>query len=272
MKNILNKEFYFDRSLEITTNIGCKVACTYCPQKTFYKNFKSTKKSLSLIDFKTIIDKLPNNTEICFAGFSEPFLNDECSEMIEYAYKKKFKLILFSTLEGFNIKDLHIFRDRYFYYINLHLPSKENNMNIEIDDNYIENLREILKYFKDKDKISIFGSTINEKLDFIPESLVTVNRANSRASNLNSMPQVNKRNFSHIYCSHNRLIKNVLLPDGTVTLCCMDWSTKHKLGNILYHSYDEVFNNDTIKKIRKDMSNNKSDLLCWNCEYALPYY
>ena len=34
---------------------------------------------------------------------------------------------------------------------------------------------------------------------------------------------------SRLHC--DRIYQNVLLPNGDVVLCCMDWSAEHVLGN-----------------------------------------
>ena len=37
------------------------------------------------------------------------------------------------------------------------------------------------------------------------------------------------------------LQQNVLLPNGDVLLCCMDWGMKHVLGNLLTGDYSNLF-------------------------------
>ena len=35
--------------------------------------------------------------------------------------------------------------------------------------------------------------------------------------------------------------RNVLLPDGSVVLCCMDYDLKHIIGNLLTQTYEDIF-------------------------------
>lgn len=42
-------------------------------------------KTLSLVDFKTIVSKIAVGGWIIFNGMSEPFLNNICVEMLRYA-------------------------------------------------------------------------------------------------------------------------------------------------------------------------------------------
>lgn len=45
--------------------------------------------------------------------------------------------------------------------------------------------------------------------------------------------------------------RNVLLPNGDVVLCCMDYNLKHVIGNLLTQSYDEIMNGEKLKEIIK---------------------
>ena len=83
-----------DKQLEITTNIGvkgCAVGCIVCPQEklyTTYNLYPNKVKNLSFEDFKIAINKVPTTTRLDFSGYSEPYLNLECSKMIKYAHDK----------------------------------------------------------------------------------------------------------------------------------------------------------------------------------------
>lgn len=62
------------------------------------------------------------------------------------------------------------------------------------------------------------------------------------------------------------LNRNVLLPDGTVLLCCMDYGMKHILGNLREQSYDEIMNGGEMQRIKKCMNDElKDDILCRSC-------
>ena len=83
--------FYTSPMIEITTKLGCAVNCKFCPQELYIREYLKTgngDRVLSLENFKICIDKLPGNTFVEFAGFTEPFFNEQCVEMIQYARKK----------------------------------------------------------------------------------------------------------------------------------------------------------------------------------------
>ena len=50
--------------------------------------------------------------------------------------------------------------------------------------------------------------------------------------------------------------QNVMLPNGDVYLCCMDWRLKHKLGNIFKTNFDKLDRNKFYK-------------LCQTCEKSV---
>ena len=74
--------------MEFTTSIspkGCVVNCAFCPQRTLEKIYHAHKgqpKTLSLARFIQICDKLPKDVRVTFSGFTEPWLNQECTKMM----------------------------------------------------------------------------------------------------------------------------------------------------------------------------------------------
>ena len=55
-----------------------------------------------------------------------------------------------------------------------------------------------------------------------------------------------------------KLYHNVMLPNGDVSLCCMDYGLEHILGNLFEQSYDEIM-----------PENNTCYNLCKFCENAV---
>ena len=54
----------------------------------------------------------------------------------------------------------------------------------------------------------------------------------------------------------SKLNHSVLLPNGDVVLCCMDYSIKHKVGNLLEQEYCEIFSSKEMQEIHNMMSKN----------------
>ena len=75
-------------SIEINTNVGCKLACTFCPQDKLVKKYNKTKsiKDLSYDSYKELLSRIPKHVRIDFSGMTEPFLNLEASKMVNHTF------------------------------------------------------------------------------------------------------------------------------------------------------------------------------------------
>lgn len=76
----------------------------------------------------------------------------------------------------------------------------------------------------------------------------------------------------HLTCSFAgpEFNNHVVLPDGTVLLCCMDYGMQHVLGNLKTQTYDEIRNNWEMKKIFQGAQGDESvELLCRKCLSAV---
>lgn len=289
-----DEKFMKTANIEITSVIGCPVMCSFCPQTSLIKNFKHQNtfnydnKVLTFDKFKTVLDKLPTWVDIHFSGMAEPYASPDCTKMLEYTISKGHKLCVYSTLVGAKKEDLDFLSNVTFdtkYKLVIHLPDDENNFKAKITDEYIENIKHFLNIPKiqqgimngsvDFMSMSRKGLTHPKIKDLIPKNLSSF-IAISRAGNLSNDKEMfegqnitNRKNGS-IFCSVAPYLNhNVLLPNGDVVLCCMDYSIEHKIGNLLQQTYEEIFESDKIKAIFDMMKNDNNDsLLCRNCELA----
>ena len=60
---------------------------------------------------------------------------------------------------------------------------------------------------------------------------------------------------------------NVLLPDGTVITCCMDYGMTGVFGNLFEQSYEEVLNSEEAKMMRRTLDEGES--ICRHCANAI---
>lgn len=250
-------------TIEFTTNIakkGCVVDCLFCPQRVLEKSYTSDTRILTLENFKTIVDKIPRQIRIVFAGFTEPFLNKSCSDMILYAYERGHEIAVFTTGVGMTPEDVlkikHIpFAGGYNGGFVLHLPDEERIAKHPINKNYIE----VIKTFKEHcGDIKNFytmcmGETVHEAVrEYFPESHVPSfwNRAGNLLGEAMLKPELDKvkdRIKNAVVSSDPRtcgcyedLYHNVVLPNGDVSLCCMDYSLEYILGNLYMQEYYEI--------------------------------
>lgn len=70
--------------IEITTYLPCINRCSYCPQNKLMNAYKG-KKVMSVETFKKILKNIPEDVEIHFSGFSEPYAHPDIEEFFKLA-------------------------------------------------------------------------------------------------------------------------------------------------------------------------------------------
>jgi len=248
-------------TLEITTTIpknGCAVDCAFCPQRVLIQSYKG-KKSLTFDEFKTVIDKLPREIRITFAGFTEPWLHKECTDMLLYAHSQGHKITVFTTGIGMNpedvirLKDIPYAGDPNGGFV-LHLPDQEMIAKHPITEKYLKVLDKFAEHAGSIQNFRLMSmGELHEKVrDIFPQPGESAMW--SRAGNLNrevilkpELLNLTDR-FRSIYhgpephtCGcEEKLYHNVLLPNGDVSLCCMDYGLEQILGNLFESEYDDI--------------------------------
>lgn len=248
--------------LEITTHIGCPMDCIDCPQQLLRSKYLG-KRDLDLEDYKRAIDKVPAGTRIDFSGMCEPFTNRSCADMILYAAEKGFPLALYTTLQGATLEDYERLKDVRYEVVTIHLPDMDGRSYFNITDEYLEVLSkwECHNY-------SCHGRIDNRVLPYLKQrNLITY--MHDRAGNVEGRPHKLVDSDHRIWCatSGRAMDHNVLLPDGTVLMCCMDYGMTGVFGNLFEQSYDEVINSDTAKLMRMKLDGGES--ICRHCTNAL---
>lgn len=236
---------------------------------------------MNIEDFRDFLDKVPTSTDIHFSGFTEPWHNPDCMSMILYAHSKGHDISVFTT--GFGMRKEHIMSLQKipFKKFSIHLPDADGFMKTKFDSDYLNLLIALL--FSTIQNLDFFtiGKPHPKIVEIIGHHPFT-NRIHTRANTLNR--KVNELNTAisqvviserikgkSIICRKNRMYSNVLLPNGDVYLCCMDYSLKHKIGNLKGdNSYDDIFASKEFQSFLKAMNDPQSNIICRSCEYAIP--
>jgi radical SAM protein with 4Fe4S-binding SPASM domain len=248
--------------LEITTKIGCKLACKFCPQKTLVTNYKDKSNTLFQLDeFNKVLEKVPLSIDIHFSGFSEPFLNPSTPEMIRLAHVKGHRIHLYSTLVGLTEQGAEILRDYKPTFTRIHIAD-QNAMRVE-DSKWIA-FHDLFLTTGIQGSYMAMGhvtDTIKNYLDSknisyeIPSML-------SRGGNLDMGSHYIEGN---LVCAADRWHQNVILPNGDVYACCMDYGLTMPVGNLLTESYSAVW--QKAENYRNN-TNPPEDSICRKCEWA----
>jgi sulfatase maturation enzyme AslB (radical SAM superfamily) len=264
-------------AMEITTVIGCKVNCRFCPQKTLIQNYSATGglRKMSFETFVQCIDKLPREVRVDFSGMAEPWLNEQCTEMLLYAARKGHLIAVYTTLVGMSPADFEQIRDVEYDYWVMHLPDADGNTKIAVTEEYLSLLGHILDTELNvltARQISCHG-TLHPEVDQLLRGRYPVfNTMINRAGNLQEGLSVLSPVRGPIMCGRagRELNRNVLLPDGGVTLCCMDYGMKHVLGNLAESTYQEVLSGPEATRVLAAMDDETQSLLCRSCTVATP--
>jgi len=257
-------------SLEITTLVGCSVNCSYCPQAKLVTSYfqRSKIKYLSLDDFKKCMNKLPSEVDIHFSGMAEPWLNPQCSDMLLYAASAGHRIKVSTTLQGMTLPDAKAIGNVRFKQFRVHLPSAKKDENIKIDNDYFEVLSYLLQHIPNIE-LKYNGDDLHRDVQrFIgANQKVLTGIIHSRVGNVTSLACI-VRKQGKIMCKRN-LRQNVLLPNGDVLLCCMDYANKHIIGNLLTGSYQQLFESEEFNRVGEGLVDDTYNIICRYCYKAV---
>lgn len=266
-------------AIEVTTQIGCSVNCRYCPQNLLLSRYfavnKNRKQRLSLEDYKKCLKNLPSDTIITFSGFCEPFLNPECADMLLFTAEHGNRMSLHTTLVGMTMEDFEKIKELPFENVLLHTPDKDHYANIPVTDTYLQVLDHMLDAKNEAGepliRVANCQSEPDERiLKFIRNRVSFMNlQLIDRAGN------IEKEEVAEHIAHKGKIVcvkspdfqRNILLPDGSLVLCCMDFGLQHELGNLLYNNYGEIVNSKAMQEIKNNMVNG-GNILCRRCSLA----
>jgi radical SAM protein with 4Fe4S-binding SPASM domain len=254
-------------TMEITTVIGCRMSCSYCPQKTLVNKYVelSNHFAMTLDGFKKCIDKIPNNVNIVFAGMSEPWLNKNCTEMVLYAHKKGHTISVFTTLYNVTEQDLELMKDIGFKHFCIHFPDNDGVMKLNVTDSYIEVLKKAIKI---PNMTCMVIGKLHQKIEEVIGNIGDGSKdLVSRAGNVEQIVTIKKKGKIKCTSCGPDLKHNVLMPNGDVVLCCMDYGMDHILGNLNDCSYEDLFNGEEYKKVIQGL-NEDLGTICRKCEIS----
>jgi organic radical activating enzyme len=275
-------------TLEITTMIGCPLMCNFCPQDSLRDAYGDDVKYMPLDTFKTTIDKLPKDVRIDFSGMSEPWVNPDCTSMLRYALEQGYTVAVYTTLYNWDrdtvdqVSELLIEYSEQFETFCIHFPDEYGNMKgwkYNEDWEYACRVMiEVTRVAEVKFEAMTMSNQGNVHKDLQHLGIKLWNwTGHDRAGSLNK-EQVKEQpiifvteHTKPITCSKTELFnQNVLLPNGDVVLCCMDYDTKHVLGNLVTGSYNDLFTGAEMTRILSENARPcySSESLCKSCTDA----
>lgn len=246
-------------TLEITTVTVCRVDCNpVCPQRAFRRAYAGggakLDQVLTLENFRTVVDKVPTSVRINFAGFADPCLNPRFLEMLEYARASGHPVDLFTTFLGARLDWIPRIRAAHPDHLVVHTPDNHGIAHLPADPEWDAVFAEAHR------RLDITGwSRMSERNGFVN---------NLRAGNVEgSKPP---RVVGPFHCARLTPASFVLLPNGDCVLCCMDWRLKHRVGNLLRQTWQELLDGPERARILRDSHSLRAgDTLCRTCTFPI---
>jgi radical SAM protein with 4Fe4S-binding SPASM domain len=263
-----------------STNL-CNLSCKMCPRELM----KREKGIMDFKLFKKIIDETPMLEFAWLHFFGEPLLNDQLIKMINYAKTKcrKVKLALStnSQLLNKNNFDQLVTSGLDFLIINLY-EQQQQRTNIKlkseseieefIKNRIINNLKLIIQKVdycinnqeeEDREK---FQQKWGKYYNVIPYIKFFHNWANQN-DEIIKVKNINKYKINQKNVCIEPWRGFVICWNGDVVLCCNDYNSKIKLGNLRNQKINEIWNSKEMQLIREKFINcNYNNDLCRFCE------
>ena len=207
-----------------------------------------------------MIETVPREVRITFSGFVEPWMNKNCTNMVIHAHRRGHPVSVFTTGVGMSVEDAQAIADIPFAGdpnggFTLHLPDRGLLARHPITPGYIRTLT----WFRDNQhriqnfQVMSMGHGLHPDIADLfpaPQPSAMWDRAGnlSRESVLKPdlVPLQNRWNrIQHIDGPRTcgcveHLYHNVLLPNGDVSLCCMDYGLDNIIGNLNSQTYAEI--------------------------------
>ncbi|MBN1223413.1 MAG: SPASM domain-containing protein [Candidatus Aminicenantes bacterium] len=253
--------------MEITTDVGCRISCSYCPQGKLVNAYRTRSPitRMSFDHFKTCIDKIPTDVGIIFSGFCEPWQNPACTEMLLYAHRRGHKIVVHTTLIGMNVEDVVGIESVPFRNFVVHLPSERRHDGLLGGKDYLKVLEKISES-RIRPKFVAHGRIDSPRLKAALKNHIRHRLIYTRSGNVDVDKRLSPvRMRGHIKCSRNLRV-NVLLPNGDVVLCSNDFELRHILGNLITSDYPSLFQSEAFRKVCSGLRADTHDILCRYCD------
>lgn len=212
-------------NIEITTSVpktGCPVHCDeYCPQEIIAEEYTG-ERTLTLEKFKIFLSTVPKDVAVYFAGCSEPFINRDCLEMIQYAHEQGYPTQVYTTLVGLHLWQVKELCKIPFERSVLHLPDSKGIAHIPETENYKECLGYAVFHLPNRDDMNMGGT-------FETNGIEKVIRGTA--------PRLH---HWRVTCPLLLTPNYQVLPNGNVTFCCATRGIREIIGNLHKNTIPEL--------------------------------
>ena len=255
-------------SLIIEPTNTCNLRCTFC---FVTEGMTRDEGFMDLKLFKKVIDDTPDLEHLCMHNWGEPLLHKEIFEMFDYAHQAGVKHIVMNT-NGTLLTDKMI---------NKIIESPLNIIRFSIDGSadtfkrirgvelkkIKENILRLKKAKETKRPELSMGVVFTVEEDTQEDVEEYIEHWETIVDHVRTQPKLIQSQRSEA-CPEpfgKDYGKLVVLWDGTVIPCCVDYNATLKLGNANNDRVSALWNNSEIKVLRNQHENGDYPKVCVNC-------
>ncbi len=279
---ILNQFFYLIKSVycpkitsiqfEVTNN--CNLKCKMCPVNN---GMKRKRGFMNFNLFKKIIDENPRVEFGLFFNWGEPLLHPRICDMLKYAKNKGIKTFITTNITLLDSKEkMKKFLECNLARVTISLDGFETSYTkIRGYDYKIveERLKQLIR-LKDElgleTKIDINMVIMPETEKYVPEFFKKWKNIVDRIQiqpNISFTPRTRKSRCKEFWRGNL-----IILWDGKVVPCCVDYEGQMILGDANKESLNKIWNSPSTKKFRQMHNKKNFPAVCQNCnEYSTKY-
>jgi len=186
--------------------------------------------------------------------------------MMRHAYQNGYQVVLYTTLAGFTPHDAETIKEIHFTACTIHLPD-DCNFKVHDESKWLQSYELFAGSVKFDNAIYHMGRLSDKIKKEVPRICrpPILTRANNVADGV-IKPLGRRKGVIRCAISDNIFNQNVMMPNGDVYLCCMDWSLQHRLGNLFEHSYETLHDSAEYDRICQSMHDPSVETICRYCE------
>ncbi len=271
--------------LQIENTNLCNATCIMCP----HVSMKRDKKIMRQEDFEKIVDNVlqnyPTIKTLIITGFGEPFIDKEIIKKIKFVNKNypNLQIDIYTNANLFDKKIIEELLETNLHKINFSVNGTEKNYNEMMGLNYNETIENILKFLEEKRKLNKTFPLVNISLMIIKENEGEIENFQNywidKADSVMIYPPSDWGGRQKINFATSNPFKEKRWPcsaswqfvtvdvDGNVIMCCRDYESQVKFGNLLKENAKRIFEGEKINEFRKShLEKNFPEPLCKNCK------
>jgi radical SAM protein with 4Fe4S-binding SPASM domain len=177
---------------------------------------------------------------------------------------------VYTTCYGMKIDDVERICTIPFTHFCIHLPDADGDMLLHPDENYCKVLQAVMRLIPQHNFVVYGRLHPSVRAALGHDVMDSTGGLISRAGNLPERKVAFKTGPLQCPACGPELNHNVLMPNGDVALCCMDYGLDHVLGNLTRQSYESLFEGDTYKHVMRGLLDPSLDTKCRYCEISTP--